>query len=331
MRTCLGRRRVLLIGLGVSLAAAVTGHEGHGQAPPSRPLVVSLRASPLLPELKAALLQGLRDLGLEDGRDFDLVILSTDNDPTRSPALVAELIPLNPAVVITQTTQLAVEMARASKTIPIVSSTLTDPIEIGLAQSIAHPGGNVTGVMSISASGSKLVEVLREIVPGASRIGQLINPSNIGNVRGVTNLKNELAGQPITLIVAEARVAADIPAAFQVLQESNTQALIVAQDALFNQEIKKVADLALAAKLAAIYGFRNLPDNGGLMSYGTSIADHQHRAGVMAAKILRGEKPADLPIEQNAKVELVVNIKTAKALGLTVPPIILARADAIIE
>jgi len=302
---------------------------------PARPTIVHLRASVLFPQDKAAFLQGLQDVGLAEGRDFDLVIRSADSDPSRPGAIpgamIGELIALNPAVVIVQTTPLAVEMARATKTIPIVASTITDPVALGLAQTIAHPGGNFTGVMSASASTAKLVETLLEFVPGASRVGGLINPGNIAHTQNGQRVKAELEAHSITLVPVEARVAADMPAAFQVLRDSNVQAMYVAQDPLFNREATTIANLAVAAHLPLAYGFRIMTDAGGLMSYGTSLIDHQRRAGVLAGKIIKGDKPGDRPIEQNAKLELVINMKTAKALGLTVPPIVLARADDVIE
>ena len=296
----------------------------------TRPVIVNLRASTLFPQYKEALLQGLNDGGLKEGRDFDLVIRSTDSDPSRSVASIAEVVASNPAVVIVQTTPLAVQMVQATKTIPIVAVTITDPVGLGLAQTIAHPGGNFTGVMSTSASTAKLVEVLLEFVPGASRVGGLINPGNIAHVQG-KGLVDELEAHSITLVVAEARAPADIPTAFQVLRDANVQAMFAAQDPLFNQEAKTIADLALASHLPLAYGFRIMTDAGGLMNYGTSLIDHQRRAGVLAGKIIKGDKAGDLPIERNAKVEFVVNMKTANALGLTVPLDIKIRADELIE
>jgi putative ABC transport system substrate-binding protein len=329
-------RRLISMAIAQAIAAPfwlASPERGGAQSllPATRPIIVSLRASVLFPQDQAAFLQGLRDVGLEEGRDFDLVIRSTEGEPSRSADLIAELIARNPAVVVVQTTPLAVEMVRVTKTIPIVASTITDPVGLGLAQTIAHPGGNFTGVMSTSASTTKLVEVLLQFVPGASRVGGLINPGNIAHVQNRSGVKDELAAHSVTLVTAEARVAADIPTAFQVLRDANVQAMYVGQDPLFNQEAKTIADLALAARLPLAYGFRIMTDAGGLMSYGTSLIDHQRRAGVLAAKIIRGDKPGDLPIEQNAKLELVINMKTAKALGLTVPPIALARAEEVIE
>jgi putative ABC transport system substrate-binding protein len=328
------RRGVVTTIAGLAATPFLLAHSdgGHAQTQPiARPVVVNWRASTLFPELMVALLQGFHDVGLESGRDFDLVNRSTENDPSKSAALVAELVALNPSVVIVPTTQIAVEMARATKTIPIVASTITDPIGLGLAQSIAHPGGNFTGVMSTSASTAKQVEVLREIVPDVSRIGALINPSNTAHVQGKPKLEEVLTSRSITVVFVEARVAADIPGAFQALREANVQAMFAAQDTLFNQEAKTIADLALAAHLPLSYGFRIMVEAGGLMSYGTSLVDHQRRAGVLAGKIVKGDKPGDLPIEQNAKVELVINMRTSKALGLTIPTSVMVRADEVIE
>jgi putative tryptophan/tyrosine transport system substrate-binding protein len=332
MGAIISRRGVVATIAGAIALPLAASRESLAQGQPTRPIVGVLRGGGEWPkELRAALVQGLRDHGLEEGRDYDIAVRSTGGEPAREPALIAELVALRPAVIVAQSTGLVVGLKKATDTIPIVGATITDPIGFGLATSIAHPGGNVTGILSNSASTAKLVEVLLEIVPERRRIGALINPSNPAHLYGFPKGKAELETRSVTLIPAEARVAADIEPAFQTLAREGVQAMYVGQDTLFNQEIKKIADLALAAKLPSAYGFRVLPEAGGLMSYGTNPADHQRRSGWYAAKILKGENPGDLPIEQEAKVELVINMKTATALGLTVPPIILARADEVIE
>jgi putative ABC transport system substrate-binding protein len=303
----------------------------HAQTP-SLPTVVQLRSDATWPAaLKESFLKGLRDNGLEEGRDYQLVVRSTGGDPARQAAVIADVVALNPAVVVATTTGLVVALSKATTTIPIVGSAFTAPVGLGLAQSIAHPGGNVTGIMSTSASIAKLIEVLHEIVPEATRIGALNNFTNDAHVRGFPKVEAELAAMSVTLLPANATVRNEIDPAFRTLLAAGVKAVFAGQDPLFNQEAKLIADLALAARLPLAYGFRLMTDAGGLLSYGTSQKDHALRSGSYAGKILKGEKPSDLPIEQNAKVELVINIKTAKALGLTIPPVVLARADELIE
>jgi putative ABC transport system substrate-binding protein len=324
------RRRVLLWSIaGLALAGP---RSARAQGQPSLPTIVQLRSDATWPAaLKESFLKGLHDNGLEEGRDYRLVVRSTGGDPARQAGVIADVVTLNPAVVVATTTGLVVALSKATSTIPIIGSAFSDPVGLGLAQSVAHPGGNVTGIMSTSASIAKLVEVLREIVPEATRIGVLNNLNNDAHVRGFPKVEAELAAMSITLVGANATVRKEIEPAFQTLVSAGVKAMFVGQDPLFNQEAKLIADLALAARLPLAYGFRLMAEAGGLLSYGTSQKDHAQRSGSYAAKILKGEKPGDLPIEQNAKVKLVINMKTAKALGLTIPAIVLARADELIE
>jgi len=324
------RRRALLWSIAGLALAGPRGARAHGQ--PSLPTVVQLRPDTVWPpELKESFLKGMRDNGLEEGRDYQLVVRSTGGDPARQPAVIAEVVALNPAVIVAPTTGLVVHLRKATSTIPIVGSAITDPVGLGLVESIVHPGGNVTGIMSTSASVAKQIEVLREIVPEATRIGVLNNFANDAHVHGFPKVQADLAAHSVTLIPANATKREEIEPAFRTLIAADVKAIHAGQDSLFSQEAKLIADLALAARLPLVYGFRLMTDAGGLLSYGTSQKDHALRSGSYAAKILNGEKPGDLPIEQNAKIELVINMKTAKALGLTIPPIVLAGADEVIE
>jgi putative ABC transport system substrate-binding protein len=273
----------------------------------------------------------MAEFGLVEDRDFEIVYRAGQGDASRVPALIAEVIALNPAVIVSSTTGLTVELKRTTNSIPIVNTTIADPVGLGFAKSIARPGGNVTGLLATSATGGKLVELLLQIVPHVTKLGILLNPTNTGNTVGYSRVKDEIARLPVTLVRVEAQTPADIEPAFQALAREAVEALIPFQDPLFNQEAKRIADLALAARLPTAYGFRFLPDAGGLMSYGGSLKARYRRVGWYVAKILQGEKAGDLPIEQQERVELLVNMKTAAALGITVPPSILARADELIE
>jgi putative ABC transport system substrate-binding protein len=213
----------------------------------------------------------------------------------------------------------------------VVNTTITDPVGLGLAATIAHPGGNFTGMLAVSGEVGKQLELLHELTPEAKKVGLLLNPDNAAHVRPNPKLEADAAALGITLIRVWAKAPPEIELAFQNLAREEAGSLLIAQDPLFNHGAKAIADLALTARLPTMYGFRFLPEAGGLVSYGGSVKARYHRIGWYVAQILKGQKPGDLPIEQQEKLELVINTKTAKALGLTVPSVILARADELID
>ena len=305
-------------------------HFSHARTSEDHPIVAVLRGGRWEAGAKASFIQGLRASGFEEGRDYELVARSTDGDPAQLPGLIDELVALRPVAIVAQTTGIAVALKKATDAIPIIA-TLTNPVELGLTASIARPSGNVTGIIASSTSSAKLVELLREIIPTATRIGVLLNRSNTAHVVGFSRVVNDLAGSPIRLIPVDARAPQDIEPAFRSLINERVHAMYIGQDALFSQQMREIAELALAALLPTAYGFRILPDSGGLLSYGTSLIENARRFGQLTAKIIGGARPGDLPIEQQAKLEFVINMKTAAALGLTIPPLILARVDDIIE
>jgi putative ABC transport system substrate-binding protein len=301
-------------------------------AQPSKiPMIAVLVAGAVPADRTDAFLRSLEELGLRQGRDFDLIFRSTETDQSRAQGLIAELLALHPAVVVTQTTGLTLDVKRASASVPIVSLAMTDPIGLGLAVSFARPGGNVTGLTAATATRAKQLQLLLETVPGIRRVGVLNNPANAGNVVAMQGLRSDTAALPISLVEVEARMPSDIEPAFQRLASEGVDALLVGQDQTFVQEARLIAELALNAKLPSVNGFRIHADAGGLLSYGSSQMERWQLVARYVAKILSGAKVADLPIEQQAKLELVINLKTAKALGITVPPSILARADEVIE
>jgi ABC-type uncharacterized transport system substrate-binding protein len=311
---------------------AVIGSDYAYAQTPSAPAVVAiLSGGSLPPELRESWLQGLSELGFSEGRDFKVVLLSTEGDQRRAPALVTAVVALNPAVVVTNSTGLTIELRRATDSIPIVAVAITDPVGMGLATSFARPGGNVTGLAASASSPGKVLELLLEIVPGVNHVGLLFNPDNPGNVLGVRAIEEEMAGLPITLIEVAARTPADIEPAFQEAARAMVGALYISQDPVYTRQTQLIADLALAARLPTAAGFEVHPEAGSLMSYGASLRERYRRVGWYVGQILAGRKPGDLPIEQMAKLKLVINLKTANALGLTVPPSILARADEVIE
>jgi putative ABC transport system substrate-binding protein len=303
----------------------------RAQTSQSRPVVVYLTTGVLPADLRATLVTGIAESGLEEGRDFDLAEREARNDPNRVPALIAEIVAQNPAVIVSSTTGLAVALHRATVSIPIVNSTIADPVDLGLAASLAHPGGNFTGMLSVSGEVGKQLELLHELTPEVQKVGLLLNPENAAHTKPYPKLDADAAALGITLIRVWAKSRPEIELAFQNLVRDEAGSLLVAQDPLFNQGAKVVAGLALTARLPTMYGFRFLPDAGGLASYGGDVRARYHRIGWYVAQILKGQKPGDLPIEQQEKLQFVVNMKTAKALGLTIPPVILARVDELIE
>ena len=220
----------------------------------------------------------------------------------------------------------------AITTIPIVFETSVDPVEHGLVASLARPGGNLTGVTILAVNLiAKQFELLHEAVPKAAALGFLENPtnSNAGAIRKEAQAAAHAFGQK--LVIAEAVVESDFDTAFSTLERQRVEALLIRSDFLFNDRPQQLVALAARHTLPAIYPLREFAMAGGLMSYGTILPRHIAEAGVYAGRILKGEKPADLPVQQSTKFELVINLKTAKALGLTVPTSLLARADEVIE
>jgi len=301
------------------------------QIQPAHPLIGVALGGGQAPGSEEALLRGLHDEGLEQGQHFDLAYRSTEGRQDKTSAMVREVVGLKPAVIVSQTTLLSVELRRATRKIPIVGTALTDPVGLGLATSYAHPGGNVTGVLAAASAQSKLMELLVDAVPGITKVGLLFNPLNPGNLIGVDRLKSDVSSLAVDLVPVEARVADDLEPAFRRLTEAGVGAVYLAQDAMFAQERKRIADLAIAARLPTANGFRQFADAGILLAYGSDPADRWRIAGVYAGKILKGAKAGDLPIEQQPKLELVINLKTAKAIGLDLPRSLTARADAVIE
>lgn len=322
------RRRNLL---GLIGGATILWLPAAGAQQKAIPLIVMLFPAEPLPGTMDAFLRGLRQAGFERGREFDLIVRSIENDPARRPAAAKEVIGLGPSVILSGDTPLTVELKRASDTIPIVGAALTNPVDLGLADSLARPGKNVTGVLAAASAPSKLIELLLEIVPGVAKIGVLFNPNNPGNVRGIDSLKTDTAALPIRLLLGEVAAPMDIEPVFQRFVGDGVGALLVSQDGVFTAERQKIAKLALAARLPSASGFRAHTEAGSLISYGSNFPQRYLVAGEYAAKILRGAKPGDLPIQLQPKLELVINLKTAKALGLDVPRSILARADEVVE
>jgi len=275
----------------------------------------------------------LRDHGWIEGKNLIVDYRSAEGRAERLSALAAELVTLKPDLLVAPSPQVALALKSATATIPIVFVAVYDPVAIGLVQSLSRPGGNITGLATYAPGDwiAKRIEILRELVPGASKIAILVNPGNpIHRWIVAEELPQTARSFGVALPVVEATTADELDTSFASAVAQHADAMIVFGDNLTNQEAPRVTALAANHHLPAIYLFRQFA-NGGLISYGPDIADLFRRAGGYVDKILKGTKPADLPVEQPTKFELVINMKTAKELGLTVPPSLLVRADEVIE
>jgi putative ABC transport system substrate-binding protein len=234
-------------------------------------------------------------------------------------------------VIVAAVTPAAVATRKLTQTIPIVCPLLADPIRFGLIASESRPGGNVTGLLfRMEGLTGKQIELAHELIPNMAKIALLVNVAS-GVIVDRQEAESACQRLGIELVPVEVRTPNDLDTAFQALANNGVQAVIVLVDGMLFNERDRVAALAAVAKLPAIYGFRDHVDAGGLVSYGVSLADNFHRAAAYVVKILKGAKPSDLPVEFATKFEMVINLKAAKALGLEIPPILLARADEVIE
>jgi putative tryptophan/tyrosine transport system substrate-binding protein len=278
-----------------------------------------------------AFLQGMQELDFIEGRDFKFAYRSVEGYLDRLPSLAEEVVNLKPDVILATVTPAVVSVRALTKTVPIVCPFLADPIQLGLIESMSHPGGNVTGVLfRTEGLVGKQLQLALQLIPSARKIGFLVNvagPVVIDREELETASRN--AG--VNLVTAEVREPGDLDAAFHSLANNDVQAVIVQVDGMFFNERERVAALAAATRLPAIYGFRDHVDAGGLISYGVNLAECFHRTAAYVVKILTGSPPGDLPVEFPTKLELVINLRTAKTLGLTVPAILLATADEVIE
>jgi putative ABC transport system substrate-binding protein len=278
----------------------------------------------------AAFVRRLRELGWSEGRNFAIEYRWAEARRERFAEIAAEFVRLNVDVIVTGGNA-AVAVKQATSVIPIVFVLAVDPVGMGLVASLARPGGNVTGLSNQQAdTGGKRLELLREIVPDLRRLAIMANadfPEAVIEMREVQAIGKSLG---LDVATSEIRRAEDISPAFAALK-GRAEALYVTADSLVNNNRMRINTLALAARLPTMYGFRDMVEAGGLMSYGANYSDLFQRAGNYVDKILRGAKPADLPVEQPTKFDLVVNLITAEALGLAVPASLLARADQVIE
>jgi ABC-type uncharacterized transport system substrate-binding protein len=275
--------------------------------------------------------RGLREFGYVEDQNIIFIFPSEEVRPERLPQLAAKLVSLKVDVIVAATTDAVRAATNASKTIPIVTP-VSLLVETGLVASLARPGGNITGltIMSSELSGKRL-ELLKSIAPGVSRIAVLSNPvTAIGPIQ-MREIEKAALAMGVRLQPLEVRSSGDLEPAFQAAAKGGAGALIALDDALMFTHRTRIVKLAERSRLPALYGFREFVDAGGLMSYAPDPAEMYRRAATFVDKVLKGARPGDLPIEQPTKFDLVINLKTAKALGLTIPPSLLQRADQVIE
>jgi putative tryptophan/tyrosine transport system substrate-binding protein len=281
----------------------------------------------------AAFLQGLKEAGYVEGRNLAIEYRWAEGRYDRLPAMAAELVSHQVSVIAATSTPANLVAKAATNTIPIVFTTAADPVQIGLVASLNRPGGNVTGVTQLHHEvAPKLLELARELVPTATTIALLFNPTNRTLAESVGQDAQQAAAKlGLRLSVLHANSERDFDAVFATLAQRRAGVLVIGADSFFISRSEQLAALTLRHAIPTVFYDRAFPAAGGLMSYGASTRDTYRLAGIYAGRILRGERPADLPVVQSTKFELVINLKTAKALGLTVPPTLLARADEVIE
>ena len=277
--------------------------------------------------------EGLRELGWVEGQNIVIDYRFAGGEFDRLPDLAAELVRLNVNIIVAGATPSSAAAKKATDTIPIVMIAAGDPVGVGLIKSLARPGGNVTG-LSFSVgmeTFGKGLELLKEAVPYARRVAVLSNPANPNQPLAIGSISSVAKSLGVELQLLEARDGNQFGGAFEAMAKEHASALLVVADTIYINNRKRLVDLAAASRLPVAYGYKEHVEAGGLISYGPSLSDLWRRAAIFVDKILRGAKPADLPVEQPTKFELVINLKSAKALGLTIPPTMLARADEVIE
>jgi putative ABC transport system substrate-binding protein len=327
------KRREFITLLG---GAAVTWPIAARAQQPAMPMIGFLsNASPDLYAIRLrAFRQGLKDAGYVEGQNVAIEYRWAEGQNNRLPVLAAELVHRQVDVIAAAGgTPSAVAAKAATATIPIVFAVAVDPVKIGLVASLNRPGGNLTGITNLNVEvGPKRLELLHELLPTATIIAALVNPTSPSLAEPFTRtLKTAASTLGLQLHILQASTEQDFDGVFAALAQLRAGALVIGPDTFFNARIEQLAALTLRHAVPAIYQYREFATAGGLMSYGTDETEYYHLVGIYAGRILKGEKPADLPVVQSTKVELILNLKTAKALGITVPLPLIGRADEVIE
>jgi putative tryptophan/tyrosine transport system substrate-binding protein len=325
------KRRDVITLLGGAAAAWPLAVRAQQSAMPVIGLLGSATASDWTPYV-SAFRQGLHDAGYVEGSNVAIEARWANNQYERLPAMADELVKRKVTVIAAFSTPAARAAKAATATIPIVFTTIADPVQVGFVASLNRPGGNMTGSTNLSVEvGPKLVELLHEAIPTAKIMALLVNPTNSNTETLSRSLQVAARTLGLQLHVLNASTESDFDAVFETLRQLKADGLVVVSDVFFNVQSKQLAALTIRHAIPAISQSPEFTVAGGLMSYTGSIPDEYHQAGVYTGRILKGEKPADLPVVQGTKFELVINLKTAKALGLNVPLGLLNAADEVIE
>ena len=331
---CDSTRRTLLIALGAGALVVPLAPFAQQQGKLWRVgfLTPERRPASLDSDVYDAFRLGMRELGYVEGKNLVIEWRFADGKYERLPELVAEMVQLKLDAIVAVATPSIRAAQKATPTIPIVMVNPADPVGSGFIASLARPGGNITGLSNQLVDVSpKHLEMLLSMVPKLGRVAVLVNPANQGTLFILKSVQAAARSTNAAILPVEARTPAEIEKAFSAMARENVKAVIVARDSLFNQQVRQVAELAAKGRLPTVAGLREYVEAGGLMSYGPNRADIYRRAATYVDKIFKGAKPSDLPVEQPTKLEMVINRKTAKALGLTIPQSLLIRADQVIE
>jgi putative ABC transport system substrate-binding protein len=274
----------------------------------------------------------MQELGYLEGRDYGVEARYGDGDASRTPSLAEELVRLKADVIVAATTPGVLAAKRATASIPIVGVNMTDPVGFGLVTSEARPGTNVTGILfRLEGMTGKQVEIALDLIPGISKIGVLVDVENPANKVQRDEIEAAAQKSGVSVMAINIRAVDEIDTAIQTFVREHASVVIVLAAALFVNARRRIASFALAARLPTVFNFREHVEDGGLISYGVDLYQNYRRSAYFVDKILKGAKPGDVPVEFPTKVELVINVTTAKAIGVTIPPTLLARADEVIE
>jgi putative ABC transport system substrate-binding protein len=331
MTACIGRREFITL-LGGAAAAWPLAARGQQPAMPVIGLLVAGSAGSSAQVAAPAFRQGLAEAGYVEGSNVAIEYRYAEGQYDRLPAMATDLVQRKVAAIVASPTPAALAAKSATATLPIVFSVPDDPVKLGLVASFSRPGGNATGVsFLLSGLGAKQMGLLRELVPSATRFGLLVNPAN-ENAEAVTrDLKAAASRIGIEVAIVQASDNREIDVAFATLVRNMADALVVGTDPFFYTRRVQLATLAARHALPTVYNVREYAEAGGLLSYGTSLSEALRLTGVYTGRIIKGEKPADLPVVQSTKFDFVINLSTARALGIEIPPMLLARADEVIE
>jgi len=326
------RRRTVAFGLGILFLTTL--HLARAQQPPTKiPRIGYLMTRFLDPVRTEPLRQGLRELGYVEGKNIVIEWRSAEGKIDRLPALAAELVRLRVDVIVTSGPLPTRVTKEATSTIPIVMAQVNDPIGNGFVASLARPGGNITGLSTLAPEISgKQLELLKEILPGLSRVAVFGTSTQPGNSQMLKEVELAAGALAVKLQYVDVLSPEDIESAFRAAVKGRAHAvLMIVASSVVGDHRQKIVDLAVKSRLPAMYPFSSYVEAGGLMSYSVNLTDLDRRAATFVDKILKGTKPADLPVEQPKKFEFIINLKAAKQIGLTIPPNVLARADKVIR